>query len=390
MSGDFPTFPQLFRIARDEVLLRSNALTRDIVDRAGTDANALTAASAITGDACIGQLIQTQAATYLSSAQGKKLDRLVFDRYGILRKPATPALGEVEFRTPTAVVTGFTIPTNTKLQTADGTEFVTTVAATFPSGSAGPITVPVSSTLAGLDQHARPNTITSIPSAIPGAPLSLTVTNPLATVGAGTEETDPELRARAQRYYATAQRGTLRAIERGALETPGVRTATAYEATNEYLDPARWVQVVVADQFAEQFVKASDTTPAYETQAATLAVNVGQTLQEFRAAGIYVLVVVGVVRLVGITLSIRIRAGWDHDTVAAQCRAMAQDYVNSLAAGANLVIEDLETALSRVVGLEPLGGTVISPTTDLVAAATEVFRTSESLITIGQCFEVAA
>lgn len=388
--SDFPTFPQLFRVARDEVLLRSNALTRDVVDRPGTDANALTAASAIVGDTCIGQLIQTQAATYLSSAQGKKLDRLVFDRYGMLRKPATPALGEVEFRTPTAVLTGFTIPVNTKLQTVDGTEFVTTTTATFPSASAGPITVPVSSTLAGLDQHARPNTITSIPSAIAGAPLSLTVTNPLATVGAGEEEQDPELRARAQRYYATAQRGTLRAIERGALETPGVRTATAYEATNEFLDPARWVQVVVADQFAEQFVKASGTTPAYETQAATLALSVNQTLQEFRAAGIYVLVVVGVVRLVGITLSIRIRAGFDHDTVANQSRAMAQDYVNSLAAGQPLVLADLEAALSRVVGLEPLGGSVISPTTDLVAAATEVFRTSASLITIGQCFEVAA
>jgi len=387
MSGDFPTFPQLVRIARDEVLIRSNALTAAVVDRPGTDANAMVAAGAVVGDSVVGQLVQVQAATYLSSAQAKDLDRLVFDRYGILRKPATPALGEVQFRTSPAVVVGFSIPIGTSLQTSDGLQFKTTATVLFPSGSAGPITVPVTSTLAGLNQNARPGVITSVPKAIPGAPLSLTASNALATVGAGDAETDEELRSRAALYYTTAQRGTLTALERGALATPGVRTATAYEATNVRADPARWDQVIIADQFTQQFVKTVGTTAGYETQAQNLAVQVAATLMEFRAAGMYVQVLVGVVQLVGITLALRVRAGFDAVNVGNQAKAFAQAYVNALSAGQSLVIADLQASISRAVGLEPLGGSVVSPTADMAAGPTQVFRTSTSLVTIGECFE---
>jgi hypothetical protein len=384
--SDFPTLPTLFRIARDEALIRSSSLTSDVVDRPGTDANAMVAVGPVVGDELVGQLIQAQAATFLASAQGTSLDKLVFDRYGIVRKPATPAVGEVQFTTATPTVLGFTIAAGTKITTASGTVFTTTVSVGFPTASVGPIVVAVVSALSGQTQNTRPNTITSMPTAIPGAPSNLAVTNPLATAGAGDAETDGELRARAQQYYATAFRGTLRAIERGAIDTPGVRTATAFEATNEFGDPARWVQVMITDQFAEQFVHATATTPAYDAQAQTLALQVNATLQEFRAAGIYVLVQVAVVTLVGVTLSLRIRPGFNPEIVAQQVKAFTQDYTNALAPGDDFVISDLEAAIAQVTGLEPLGGSVISPTTDLIANPTVAFRTSVSLVTVGECF----
>jgi len=387
---DTPTFPQLFKIARDEVLSRSPSLTREVVDRPGTDANAIVAAGAVVGDELVGQLARVTADSFLTSAAKEKLDRLVFDRYRLTRNGATPALGEVQFRTTTPVALGFTIPVGTKVTTASGTEFLTTAAASFPTASTGPVTVAVVSTLAGLDQHARPGTITSIPAAVVGAPSDLTVSNALATVGAGNAELDSELRSRAQLFYSTAYRGTHPALVRGALTVPGVRTAAAYDATNEFGDPARWVQVVVTDQFAEQFVQASETTPVYDAQAQSLATSVNAALEEFRAAGIYVVTSVGVVSLVAITLALRVRLGFEEASVLSQAKAFAQDYVNGLTSGENLVIADLDNAIARVPGVEPLGGSVVSPTSDLVAGATTAFRTSESLITVASYLQVSA
>lgn len=386
--ADFPTYPTLMRIATDEALQRSKALTRDVVTRPGTDANAIISSGATVGDALVGELIRVEAALYLASATAKDLDRLVFDRYGILRFPATPALGEVTLTCPSPTVLGFSVPAGTKFQTESGTVFLAQTTVAFPAASTGPVVVPVKSSLAGLNQNARIGTITSIPAPIAGQPAGLTATNLTATSGAADEEKDPELQARAQRFYTTAQKGTLKAIERGALSVPGVRTARAFNATNEYNDPARWVQVVIADQFSQQFVNATGTTPTYESQSQALAALVSVALLDYRAAGIYVLPVVGVVALVGITLALRIRAGFDAATVANSAKAHAQDYVNSLAPGQDLLLADLGAAIALTLGVEPLGGSVISPTTDLVANPTVAFRTDTSLIVVGGCFEV--
>lgn len=388
MSNDFPSYQDLFRIARDRVITRSRTLTRDVVDRAGTDANAMTAAAAAVGDACIGQLVQLEAANSLDSARGEKLARLVFDRFGIVRKGATPAIGEVTFTTPTNVAVGFSIPAGTKVQTASGVQFTTNVTTTFPTGTAGPVTVGVTSTQAGLSQHVLAGAITSVADTLPGAPGTLTVTNAYATVGAGEEEKDDELAARARTYYATAQRGTAAAIERGALSVAGVRTAKAFSALSDRLDPARFVQVVVADQYAQQFATANTATPAYVTQSQALATNVRAALTEFSACGIYVEVVVGMPVLVGITLNVRVRAGFDHESTVAQARALAVAYVNELKPGAPIIKADLELRVSQCVGLDGTGGIVLSPQADITSpGALTVFRTQASLVTVGICYQ---
>ena len=47
--SDFPTYQDLQRIARDEVLSRASALTVDIVTREGSEANALVAVGPAVG-----------------------------------------------------------------------------------------------------------------------------------------------------------------------------------------------------------------------------------------------------------------------------------------------------------------------------------------------------
>ena len=46
---DFPSFNDLFRVAESEVLSRNSRLTQPVIERQGTDSNALVAGSAAVG-----------------------------------------------------------------------------------------------------------------------------------------------------------------------------------------------------------------------------------------------------------------------------------------------------------------------------------------------------
>ena len=102
---DLPVFEDLFRIARDEAMLRNGRISREAIEREGMDANILMAAGTAIGDEVVGQLGALEAAVFLDSAKGAALDRLVFDRYSLVRKPASAALGTVTFTTtaPTGI-----------------------------------------------------------------------------------------------------------------------------------------------------------------------------------------------------------------------------------------------------------------------------------------------
>ena len=226
----FPTFDTLWRIFRDEVLARNEKLALDAVERDGADANALGASACAVGDEVIGQLANTAAALWLDSSEKDDLARLVFDRYALVRKQAGVALGSVEFSTTVAALASFTIPAGAVLQTADGIKFLVITAVLFPIGSSGPVVARVRSSVAGMAQQAGAGTITSIVSAITGAPSDLAVTNTLATAGADDAESDGALRDRARQFWTAARRGTGPALEAGALAIPGVRKATAIEA----------------------------------------------------------------------------------------------------------------------------------------------------------------
>jgi hypothetical protein len=378
--ADAPTFQELFRIARDEALSRNGKLTREVIERQGSDANVLMAAGAGAADEVIGQLVKTAADLYLDSAKGTALDRLVFDRYGLVRKSAAPALGSVEFTTTAANPSSFAIPSGTKLSTADGRQFVTTASATFAAGGTGPVTVAVRSVLAGASQQARANTITSIADAINGSPDDLRVNNALATAGADDEEKDEQLRERARQFWTSARRGTLGAIQSAALAVSGVRKATAFEAIDALGRPAGAVQLILADAFTEQLVAVSPTPAAYQAQSQVLADEVFGALYDVRAAGIYVQVQVAQVTLQGVSLGLSFQGGVNVDQVALQARATVAAYVNTLAPGSPLRVANLVTVLRTIPGLIVTGNEVISPAGDVTPDTLEVLRSSLSLV----------
>lgn len=381
--ADFPNFIDFFRAARDEALIRQAALTREAIERDGSDANVLTAGGAAGADEVMGQLIIAQAGLFLDSAKGDALRRLVFDRFGLLAKAAAPAFGEVQFSLPTPNLAPFVIPASTQLETSNGTQFITTTAVGFPAGTRGPVTITVRSVLAGSDQQAGPNTITNITSQIPGAADGLTVANAQATAGADDEEGDDSLRARARAFFTTAQKATLSAIVQGALAVPGVRTAQAFEVLESNGTPGRAVQLVIADAYTDNLAQLDTVPPAYAAQSQAFAVTVFGALDNVRAAGINVLVIVGSVVMLPIVLHLTFKAGAANDpaTITAAAKAIAVEYTNNLPPGTVWDPVALLALLRNVPGLQITGNEVASPNGQVVPTPLQVIRTTLAIVT---------
>lgn len=382
---DLPRYGDLFRIGGNKVLSLNGNITIDAVNRPGTDLNIDIAASAAIGDECMGQLTTAEAGTFIDSCSSSQLDKLLFDRYSLLRNTASPAVGSVNFQVVNASnasvsnPTAFAIPVNTVLQTTGGQQFITTVSSVYPQSSAGPITISVQSVLAGSNQQAANNTISAIVSTIPGGPSSpnkLIVINPLATAGASDDETTDEFRARGRSFFATARRGTLDAIEQGALSVAGVKTAQAFEVLDSFGRPARYVQLFVSDAYTESLASLSSVPPSYQTQSQVLALNVFNALDNIRAAGIYVQVQVSQVILQPIQLNLSLTAGFNVDLVAQQSRAAAVNYTNTLNPGSTWSRNAAQSAVVSVAGLTITGNEIASPQGDVVPTSLQVIRTS--------------
>jgi uncharacterized phage protein gp47/JayE len=378
---DLPTFADLFRIGEAEILSRNGALTRAVLERPGTDANALVASGAAVGDEVVGQLATTAAGLFLDSATASALDRLVFDRYGLLRKPAAPALGSVNFSTMAPAPAAFTINAGVVVSTADGIQYVTTTTVTFPMGSVGPVIVPIRSVLAGFAQQAKPATVTTIVSNIPGATSDIAVTNPLATSGAADAETDDLLRVRAQGFFTSVRRGTLNAITEAALAVPGVQTAVAFEVLDALGRPARYVQLVVSDAFTDALVGVSPTPPLYATQSQQLSLAVFNALFDVRPAGVFVQVSVASVVLQAVQLALTFIAGANVDLVALEARAAIIAYINGTSPGALLTTANMVNALRTVPGLIVTGSEIVSPAGSVQALPLQVLRSTLGLVT---------
>jgi len=378
--GDFPTRAELQKIGRDYMLMLNSKLTRETIDRDGSDANVVAAAMSAVGDECIGQLARVCAALTLGVAKGRALDKLVFDRYGLLRKPAAPGRTSIRFTTTVPAAGGFAIPAGTKLSTSDGIQFLTVVGASYPVGSVGPVTVEVRSAAAGVNQAAAAGTITNIVSSIVGAPADLAATNPLATSGAADEETDDRYRDRARAYFPTVRRGTVAAVELQAKSVPGVINARCFEDLDMWGRPAKRAQLVITDQYTDQLANLADVPPTYQTQSQVLARTVFAALYDTRPDGIYIDVIVGQLILQPVVLALSFQAGYNVDSVAYAARVAVVNYINSLDPGAKLLRENLVDALRYVRGLIVSGDEILSPAGDVVPTRLEVLRTTLGLV----------
>lgn len=366
---DLPTRLDLYALGRDYVTQRAQKIDPAQVDIEGSDVNIFVGVASVIGDQIIKQLGFRAAALTLDGADDEDLDRYALDRYQLPRKGASPALGtERIFRTSVAAGAG-TVPIGTKMVSNTGFEYITTTTASLGAGDFT-TSANVRAVEAGKATQVGANAITRF--STPGGLFdpSLQCINDAPTAGGEDAEDDETFRNRIRDFWRTARRGILAAIEFGALTVPGVVSAQAIEVLTEGAQPARLVTLFISDSTGV----ASDA----------LAQQVQTALNDFRAAGIQVLISTSLPLIVDIQLRLTFRANVDTLTLTDDIRSAVVAFVNSLPVNGSLQVLQLGSVLQRFAedGLIPNLGTLVSPTGDLIPATGQTIRTTTANVVV--------
>lgn len=344
---NLPTRKDLFATARKAIVNTPNIrINPSVIDLPGSDINLLVGAMSLMGEEVTVQLAKAVQGLFIETAREDALDRLAFDRYGVARFPATPAIVTLSF---TALGAGV-VPTGFRVQTTAGVQFVVDNALTF--GGAGTQSVTATAVLTGPDSNVSAGTLTQFVDT-PFAP-TLTVTNSAGAAGGADAETDIQFRGRLRNFFTTVRRGTLGAIEYGALQVPQVAVATAYEVTTSSGFPQAIVNLVVADR--------DGSSNSAMIQA------VENMLVEYRAGGIAVMVAGGAIETPHpqVEWHVSFLAGIDTSQAADQLRSATVAVAQYLKPGETLYRADILAAARTVTGVVISADSLVEPVGDVV------------------------
>jgi uncharacterized phage protein gp47/JayE len=363
-----PRFADFFKIGRDEILARQSKLQAAVVDKRGTDANAIVAVPATMAEEVARQVGIALQDRLLSTARGEALDRIVWDWFGLLRNDAACARVVLTF-SRTGSASG-TVAAGTKAQTAAGIEFWTLDDLIFPSYL---LTADVEAicSMAGEQGNVVAGAINILPVALFDS--TFTVTNAAVAAGGSAREDDDAFRARARRYWLSARRGTLAAVEFGALDVDGVGMA---EATETALTDLAGNTVGLAVQLA---VADSEGNANQALADAVLAV-----LDEWRPCGVYVSPVAATIQWLDVDVEFAVMAGQDSVSAVNRVRAAVVAFVNSLRIGEKLMLNAIYEAVRSDFAVAKNSVQVAAPAADVVPTATEVIRTSADRVKVNQ------
>jgi hypothetical protein len=367
---DLPTRLDLYAIGRDYVVQRAKRIDPGKVDVLGSDVNIFVGSLSVVGDKVVKHLGYAASRLYLDGAFNTDLDRYAFDRYTLTRKGASPAIGTVQFSRASAAAGGGDIPIGTKMRTLTGVEYITTTAATFGVLDVGPFPAEVRAAQAGKVTQVGAFAVAGF--ARPGDLFdrTITVSNPDPMSGGEDAEDDDTFKNRVRDFWRTARRGILAAIQFGALTVPGVVSAIAIEATTSGGQPARVVNLYIADSSG--------------VASRALAFKVDLALSDFRAAGISVIINTSIPDIISVQLSLAFRAGVDTRTLTDVIRASVVEFVNTLPVNGTLYLNELGAVLTRFAadGLVNDRAGIASPTADLVPAIGRTLRTTPQNVTV--------
>lgn len=375
---DFVSRLSLYGIGRNYVLTRATKLAPQQVDVEGSDINLVVGGQSEVSYAIVLQLIQAFNRLTLDGAVGDDLDRYALDRYGqqLPRKGASAAVGSEVFSRVNPNNPAGSIPAGSLVLSNAGYPFITLAPASFTTATGLPsdtsVAVNIRATQAGALFQAGANTIQRFqtPNTAIAFDTSITCNNPLTTAGGADVEDDPAYRNRIRTFWTSARRGILAAIQQGGLSVPGVASALATEYIGSSGQPVRLVSLAIAD--------------ASGVANLQLAAQVQTALNDYRAAGIQVVVTPGLPLLVSIELSLTFAAGVDTVTIGSQVQAAVVNFVNNLPVSGTLYLAQLQSVLQRFAsqGLIVNQGTIVSPIGDLVPGPGQTIRTSLSLVSI--------
>lgn len=354
MATLFPTRQDFFSTGRAAVVGTPNIkINPTVIDVPGSDMNLVVGVPSVMGEEVSARGAMALRGAFMELARRDALDRVVYDRTGLLRFSATPSTVDLVLSRPSPGAAG-TIDSGTVVQTPDGVQFDLDLDCVF---GAGDTTTSATATalVAGTAGNVVASAILQWGASIFDA--TITVTNPTPAAGGFDEEDDVQFLGRARAFFPTVARGTLGAIEYAAKQVPGVSVATAIEIENPSTGyPTAIVQLVIGDQ------NGNATTDMIKAVATMLL--------GYRACGIYVQVVSGIVFQQAVTWSLTFQTGVNEALAISRVRAVSVAVAQFLAPGATLFRSKLIAAASSVPGVLISDSSLVYPAGDIVPTAT--------------------
>lgn len=356
--------------ARAALLAPGSPLSADVVDRRSSNAGLAVEAAATVGTLLSRQIQEGLEGLWLGTARGEALDLLCRDRYELARNGAAPSRGEVSLSRPTTAHGAISLPAGTQLRA--GTVTIELLeGCSFGPVDVGPFVVDAQSTKGGADQGVQASTPLQV---LGVADTSIVASVADAFSGEADEESDPELVTRARAFWVNARRGTLGAVVNGALSVPGVYRASALEALDPDGSRAGWIELFIADRAGR-----ANTV---------LAAAVEEELEEWRCAGVEVVIRTSAPTYVRIRLALDYAAGINtsskRDEVKRAIMARVNDTPPENGEGSGtLRLSALYAVLDGISGITAAAGAVLEPVGDLVAEEGESIRTRLDLVEVG-------
>ena len=366
---DLPTRLDLFALGRDYLLQRATKIDPAQVDIEGSNANIFVGSTSVVGAAVVSQLGYSISRLTLDGAEGDDLDRYAWDKYNLVRKGASPAVTQVQFTRPTLVGGLGSIPPGTRISTLTGIEYITTTNASFGPSDLSSL-ANVRAVQAGKSTQVGVNALRSFSQAFLLFDRTIQVNNSTVAAGGEDVEDDDTFRNRIRDFWNNARKGILSAIVQGATNVPGVVSAQAIESFGADNQPSRVVNLYIADSSGVASI--------------VLAQLVSSSLDDYRAAGIMVIVWSSIPFIANVILSLKYRAGVDTVSLSDVIRTAVAEYINSLQVNGTLYISGIMAVLQRfeIDGLIVNSNSIVSPIGDLVPAIGQTIRTTVASITV--------
>ena len=357
-----------YDIGRRYVIGRAERINPREIDTEGSDINLLVGAASYMANAVSRQNIERLSALLLGSVEDEDLDRYAYDRYDLLRKGASAAVVPLQLTRPTAAAGAGSVPIGTKVLSLDGIEYVTTTTANFQVASLTS-TAEVRAAQAGKEFQVGANNLRRFDKPNEIFDSTIEINNADAAAGGEPAESNDIFRERIRDFWRAARRGTLGAIEFGALTVAGVLSAEAVEQLDNGI-PNRLLELFIADSsgVANQ----------------VLANQVAVALNEYRAGGIYVNINTSRPIIVDLVLQLTFKAGVNTSKLTDDIRNSLVAFINSLAVNQQLLVADINTVLSRFRsdGLIPNDSSIVEPVGDIIPELGTTIRTRQENITI--------
>jgi len=226
----------------------------------------------------------------LTQAVVEAIPEATYLAFGFARNPAVAALGVVRFSVAEPIGQAIDIPMGFRVAVpGDGPVFATRQAASLPAWGAA-VDVPVAAVEAGLAGNVAARRIQRLQDAL-SAPSSVSVDNPVPTLGGEDQESEAARQARFAQYVRALGRSTVAALDYAA------RLSCVQDAHGTVIERVRHVAMLERPGYVNLYVHngVSATSEALALRAAEIIdghVNpcTGDATPGWRAAGVEVTV----------------------------------------------------------------------------------------------------